>query len=158
EPLRGALLCADAGRNCVYALRRVPDGAGFKLLPVEGAPAVNGLAPDEQQLTGLIVSKPAHEGDETWDLFRPSDGCVAPDGSVIVADWCDPGVGGHRAQDEKAYGRLVRVASRGATGSLAPAPSTLTGEPAVAALVSSPCVAVRAAAAAALHNGDFYPI
>ena len=35
EPLRGALLCADAGRSAVFALRRVPDGAGFKLLPLD---------------------------------------------------------------------------------------------------------------------------
>ena len=26
--------------------------------------------------------------------FRPADVCVAPDGSLIVADWYDPGVGG----------------------------------------------------------------
>ncbi|MEP3478055.1 MAG: PVC-type heme-binding CxxCH protein [Fuerstiella sp.] len=41
--------------------------------------------------------------------FRPSDVCVAPDGSLIVADWYDPGVGGHRQGDiEK--GRLFRIA------------------------------------------------
>lgn len=44
--------------------------------------------------------------------FRPSDVCVAPDGSLIVADWYDPGVGGHRQGDiEK--GRLFRVAPSG---------------------------------------------
>ncbi len=41
--------------------------------------------------------------------FRPSDVCVAPDGSLIVADWYDPGVGGHKMGDwEK--GRLYRIA------------------------------------------------
>ena len=110
EPLHGTLLCADAGRNCVYVLQRVPKGAGFELLPLEGAPAVNGLAPDGQLLTGLLVSRPTAHDDDSWRLFRPSDVCTAPDGSVIVADWFDPGVGGHQARDREAYGRLLRIA------------------------------------------------
>ena len=35
----------------------------------------------------------------TDNWFRPSDICVAPDGSVFVADWYDPGVGGHGMGD-----------------------------------------------------------
>ncbi len=41
--------------------------------------------------------------------FRPSDVCVAPDGSLLVSDWYDPGVGGHQAGDQ-AKGRIYRVA------------------------------------------------
>jgi putative membrane-bound dehydrogenase-like protein len=41
--------------------------------------------------------------------FRPSDVCVAPDGSLFVSDWYDPGVGGHQAGDQ-AKGRIYRVA------------------------------------------------
>ena len=41
--------------------------------------------------------------------FRPSDVCVAPDGSLIVSDWYDPGVGGHQAGDQN-KGRLFRIA------------------------------------------------
>src|SRR2546422_9110451 len=44
---------------------------------------------------------------DNW--FRPSDVSVAPDGSLIVADWYDPGVGGHRMGDAD-KGRLFRVA------------------------------------------------
>lgn len=44
---------------------------------------------------------------DNW--FRPSDVCVAPDGSLFVADWYDPGVGGHRMGDAD-RGRLFRVA------------------------------------------------
>jgi putative membrane-bound dehydrogenase-like protein len=156
--MNGALLCADAGRSCVYALKRVPDGAGFKLLPVEGAPPVNGLAPDGQQLTGLLVSKPAKDGDETWHLFRPSDVCVAPDGSVIVADWFDPGVGGHMAQDRKAYGRLLRISAKGSPSGLAQQAHSMDGLGGIGLEVSSPCIAVRAIAAAALHRGQENPI
>ena len=44
---------------------------------------------------------------DNW--FRPSDVCVAPDGSLFVADWYDPGVGGHRMGDIT-RGRIFRVA------------------------------------------------
>ena len=40
--------------------------------------------------------------------FRPVDVCTAPDGSLIIADWYDPGVGGHRMGDSS-RGRLFRV-------------------------------------------------
>ncbi|EMI21797.1 membrane-bound dehydrogenase domain-containing protein [Rhodopirellula maiorica SM1] len=40
--------------------------------------------------------------------FRPVDVSAAPDGSLFIADWYDPGVGGHRMGDTK-RGRLFRV-------------------------------------------------
>ncbi|HNT21505.1 MAG TPA: PQQ-dependent sugar dehydrogenase [Saprospiraceae bacterium] len=46
---------------------------------------------------------------DTW--FRPVDVCVAPDGSVFVADWYDPGVGGNYAGDQ-ARGRIYRIAPK----------------------------------------------
>src|SRR5690606_34692044 len=48
------------------------------------------------------------EGQEDqW--FRPSDVAMAPDGSLFVADWYDPGVGGHQVGDLE-RGRIYRVA------------------------------------------------
>ncbi|QDU29341.1 NPCBM/NEW2 domain protein [Anatilimnocola aggregata] len=47
---------------------------------------------------------------DNW--FRPSDVCVAPDGSLFVADWYDPGVGGHNQQDVD-RGRIFRLAPAG---------------------------------------------
>ena len=44
--------------------------------------------------------------------FRPSDVCVAPDGSLFVADWYDPGVGGHGMGDVE-KGRIFRVIPKG---------------------------------------------
>lgn len=41
--------------------------------------------------------------------FRPSDVCVAPDGSLFITDWYDPGVGGHQVGDLK-KGRIFRIA------------------------------------------------
>lgn len=48
------------------------------------------------------------KGKDDW--FRPSDVCAAPDGSLMVADWYDPGVGGHQRGDI-AKGRVYRLSS-----------------------------------------------
>jgi putative membrane-bound dehydrogenase-like protein len=75
----------DAGPNVVRAYVTQKHGAGYK------AEMVNIL----------------HGARDNW--FRPSDVCVAPDGSLFVADWYDPGVGGHN-QQEVDRGRIFRVA------------------------------------------------
>ena len=54
--------------------------------------------------------------------FRPSDVCVAPDGSLLVADWYDPGVGGHRMQDAE-HGRHLSVSSPPTTTVRGPFPN-----------------------------------
>lgn len=51
---------------------------------------------------------------DTW--YRPADVAIAPDGSLFVADWYDPGVGGHNMGDNqpgKIRGRIYRVAPPG---------------------------------------------
>jgi putative membrane-bound dehydrogenase-like protein len=51
---------------------------------------------------------------DTW--FRPSDLCVAPDGSVMAADWNDAAVGGHNMADVKLAamtGRIYRLSGAG---------------------------------------------
>lgn len=78
----------DAGPNVVRAYVTKKDGAGYK------AESVN----------ILLGAR------DNW--FRPSDVCVAPDGSLFVADWYDPGVGGHN-QQEVDRGRIFRVAPPG---------------------------------------------
>jgi putative membrane-bound dehydrogenase-like protein len=72
--------------------------------------------------------------------FRPSDVCVAPDGSLIVSDWYDPGVGGHQAGDQ-AKGRLYRVAPSN-TPYRIPTADFVTVKGAVAGL-QSPNLSVR---------------
>jgi putative heme-binding domain-containing protein len=47
---------------------------------------------------------------EKW--FRPSDVTIGTDGAIYVADWYDPVVGGHQAQDRAAYGRIYRIAPK----------------------------------------------
>ncbi|SEW54279.1 PVC-type heme-binding CxxCH protein [Chitinophaga arvensicola] len=66
--------------------------------------------------------------------FRPSDVCVAPDGSLFVADWYDPGVGGHQVGDLD-RGRIFRIAPPGSSYKVKP-PVLNTAADAVAALKS----------------------
>ena len=119
ERFRGSLIHCDAGPNVVRAYHVQPEGAGYA---AESETLVDGSA-------------------DRW--FRPSDVCVAPDGSLIVADWYDPGVGGHGMGDTE-KGRLYRIAPAGSKWSV-PAVDLATIGGAVAAL-SSPNGSTRATA------------
>ncbi len=84
---------------------------------------------------------------DNW--YRPSDVCVAPDGSLFVADWYDPGVGGHN-QQEVDKGRIFRVAPPGSKYST-PKFDFSTAEGAAEAL-KNPNYAVRYMAFTALQK------
>ena len=87
EVFHNQVIHCDAGPNVVRAYPVEDDGAGYK------AKIVNIL-----------------EGTrDKW--FRPADVCVAPDGSLFVTDWYDPGVGGH-GQRDLGRGRIFRVAPK----------------------------------------------
>ena len=84
----GKLIHAEPGHNVVRSYPMEDDGAGYK------ASIVNILEGQKDQ----------------W--FRPVDVAVAPDGSLFVADWYDPGVGGHQVGDLD-RGRIYRVTKGG---------------------------------------------
>jgi putative membrane-bound dehydrogenase-like protein len=88
EVYQGQMIHCEPGHNVVRSYPVEKSGAGYS------ARIVNVLDGKRDQ----------------W--FRPSDVCVAPDGSLIVSDWYDPGVGGHQAGDQN-KGRLYRVAPAG---------------------------------------------
>ncbi len=92
--LAGAVLNCDAGRSAVYAHRPHVEGAGVKLAPGT-----------------LLGVRPTGDNSSRW--FRPSDVAVAADGSILVADWYDPGVGGHAMGDREGYGRILRLVPQG---------------------------------------------
>src|SRR5690606_14739941 len=79
------MIHSDAGPNVVRSYPVSKEGAGF---------------------TASIVNI-MEGGKDQW--FRPSDVCIAPDGSLMVSDWYDPGVGGHQAGD-LGRGRIYRIA------------------------------------------------
>lgn len=72
------------------------------------------------------------ESEDPW--FRPVDVAAAPDGSLLVADWYDAGVGGNKMDDIQ-RGRIYRLAPQ--TGNYRWAPMDLsTPESAAVALLS----------------------
>src|SRR5690606_32807165 len=85
DVFHGRIIHAEPGHNVVRSYIVEEDGAGYK------ATIVNILEGQEDQ----------------W--FRPSDVAMAPDDSLFVADWYDPGVGGHQVGDLE-RGRIYRVA------------------------------------------------
>jgi putative membrane-bound dehydrogenase-like protein len=81
------MIHCDAGNNIVRAYPVQNEGAGYK-----------------------ADIKPIMEStQDQW--FRPVDVCTAPDGSLMVADWYDPGVGGHQMADMN-RGRIFRIAPK----------------------------------------------
>lgn len=79
----------EPGSSVVRAYPVTVDGAGYKA-----------------EILNIL------DGNKKNNWFRPADVCVAPDGSLFVTDWYDPGVGGH-AQRDIDRGRIFRVAPKG---------------------------------------------
>ena len=125
EVFRGQMIHSDAGPNVVRSYPVTKDGAGYKA-----------------QIVNILEGV----GDQ-W--FRPSDVCVAPDGSLMVADWYDPGVGGHQVGDLN-RGRVFRVAPP-KTIYQSPIYEYSTVNGAIAAL-QNPNLSVRWKAWTALHK------
>ena len=93
---RGQVIHADAGPSVVRAYPVEADGAGFKA--------------SEKDIVRSIKDQ--------W--FRPVDVATAPDGSLFIADWYDPIVGGGAAGDHE-KGRIFRVAPKGTSYNIQPA-------------------------------------
>ena len=120
------MIHTDAGPNVLRSYPVVKYGAGYK--------------------AGMVEM--LHGARDKW--FRPSDVCVAPDGSLIVADWYDPGVGGHRMGDPQ-RGRLFRITPKGHKGYSVPKYDFDTARGAIEAL-QSPNLATRFLAWTALRK------
>ena len=118
------MIHTDAGPNVVRSYPVKKNGAGYKA-----------------EIVNLLKGE-----NDRW--FRPADICVAPDGSLIIADWYDPGVGGHQAGDQT-KGRIYRLAPPN-TNYTIPREDYSTPAGAVAAL-QNPNLAVRFKAWTALQ-------
>src|SRR5262249_47262372 len=122
---RNQIIHCDAGPSIVRAYPVTKDGAGYKA-----------------EIVDILDGRR-----NNW--FRPVDPCVAPDGSLFVTDWYDPGVGGHGQRDLN-RGRIFRVAPLDKKY-LMPKFDFTTAEGAAEAL-KNPCLAVRYLAWDALHR------
>jgi putative membrane-bound dehydrogenase-like protein len=87
EAFQGQIIHAEPGHNVVRTYHIQDDGAGYK---------------------GEIVNLLEGQKDQ-W--FRPVDVTSGPDGSLFIADWYDPGVGGHQVGDLN-RGRIYRVTGK----------------------------------------------
>ena len=125
QQFHNQMIHADAGPNVVRSYPVKKSGAGYS------AETINILKGDKDQ----------------W--FRPADVGVAPDGSLIIADWYDPGVGGHAAGDQT-RGRIYRVAPPASKYTI-PKEDFSTVSGAIAAL-QNPNLAVRYHAYTALQK------
>src|SRR5205823_5615962 len=125
DKYRGQLLHSDAGPRHVRCYHMQPKGAAW-----------------------AVSREDVVKSTDNW--FRPSDVCVAPDGSIFIADWYDPGVGGHGMGDWT-RGRIYRLTPKGHQGYKVPE-LKLEDNPGVLTALASPNLATRALASAVLRT------
>lgn len=92
----------------VYEGRLLPPVYWDEMIHADAGPNIVRAYPTEQIGAGYSAEiVDVVHGRDRW--FRPSDVTVAPDGSLFIADWYDPGVGGHQVGDLE-RGRIFRIA------------------------------------------------
>jgi putative membrane-bound dehydrogenase-like protein len=137
EKWSGLVLACEAGKNVVFGYLPKPDGAGWKLERFDFI-----TSNKEKEWAGSdFLGGGTSITNELKTMFRPSDVCVGPDGAIYVADWFDPGVGGHGTRDDRYTGSIYRIAPKGFR-SVVPKFDLTTTEGQIAAL-KSPSVNVR---------------
>lgn len=147
EKYRGMLFSADAGRNVIFGYKPEPYLSGYDL--GKRSNFLTSLPTDNE---GYVWNDTSQNTDQSkW--FRPSDIVAGTDGSLYVADWYDPVVGGHQMQDSLGYGRIYRINRKG-TNPKAPVFNLRSTKGLITAL-RNPAIHVRTLAAGLLvAKGD----
>lgn len=99
----GTFLSCEASRNVIFGYHPRPTGASYSLDRfdfVTTAATANDLNSESEK----ELEKRIH--------FRPADLSIGPDGAIYIADWYDPGTGGHATRDESASGAIYRIAPK----------------------------------------------
>lgn len=87
-----------------FCISTIKKGAGFGLERKD-------LITSMQESTEGYIWNDIDDDKRKW--FRPSDVAVGTDGSIFIADWYDPVVGGHQMMDRVGYGRIYRLTPKG---------------------------------------------
>ncbi|MEO6742729.1 MAG: PVC-type heme-binding CxxCH protein, partial [Chthoniobacteraceae bacterium] len=126
-PFTNQIIHCDAGPRTVRAYPVKPDGAGYTA-----------------EMLDILTST------DSW--YRPSDCAIGSDGSLFVADWYDPGVGGHAMGDHEKgqiMGRIYTVAPEG--HKIAPPKVDVSTPDGAVAALSSPNRVTRSLGWSELH-------
>ncbi len=98
---------------CIYEGKLLPQVFQNQVIHCDSGPSIVRAYPVQKQGAGYAATiVDILDGNKKNNWFRPADVCTAPDGSLFVTDWYDPGVGGH-AQRDLDRGRIFRVAPKG---------------------------------------------
>ena len=90
---RGLLLSCESVKSTVFGYFPKPEQSGFSLDRFN------------------FMDSNTNAKNKKW--FRPADVTVGHDGAIYVADWYDPGVGGHMMRDRTGSGTIYRIAPKG---------------------------------------------
>ena len=97
----------------VYEGKLLPQKYQNQVIHCDAGPSIVRSYPVEKVGAGFKATiNNILDGAKRDQWFRPSDVTTAPDGSIFVADWYDPGVGGH-AMGDSVRGRIYRIAPKG---------------------------------------------
>ncbi len=97
----------------VYEGKLLPKEYQNQVIHADAGPNIIRAYPVKESASGFsaeIIN--LMDGNKRDNWFRPSDVTVAPDGSIFISDWYDPGVGGH-AMGDLDKGRVYRLAPKG---------------------------------------------
>ncbi len=97
----------------VYEGKLLPQIYQNQVIHCDAGPSILRSYPTEKVGGGFTATiNNILDGSKRDQWFRPADVTTAPDGSIFVADWYDPGVGGH-AMGDSVRGRIYRISPKG---------------------------------------------